>query len=187
MEQTIFQVHWGLFYGEEDSASLLHRCKDADETEASLIHPTEVTQWDCRDADSESPEFAVVDAVETSCGCATPAPTSSPTTSSPTTGPASTQSPTMVPRVSSSSSSSSSSVPLGAVIGGSVAGVALLAVAGVLVAKRRRDKRNGKPAGSPTSGAGDAPAASGGAGGRNFPVPSDGGGKNYPVVLDGGV
>ncbi|CAN0458263.1 unnamed protein product, partial [Ectocarpus sp. 12 AP-2014] len=29
------------------------RCKDSDENDASLIHPTEVVQWDCEEADNE--------------------------------------------------------------------------------------------------------------------------------------
>ncbi|CAN0423046.1 unnamed protein product, partial [Ectocarpus sp. 12 AP-2014] len=44
------------------------RCKDSDENDASLIHPTEVIQWDCEEADNE---FTRLDYVTTTCGCTT--------------------------------------------------------------------------------------------------------------------
>eukprot|EP00752_Nemacystus_decipiens_P005787 g5236.t1 len=42
------------------------RCRDADYQDASLIHPSEVTQWDCMDDDDE---FTRLDAATATCGC----------------------------------------------------------------------------------------------------------------------
>ncbi len=86
------------------------------------------------------------------CGCDTPTPA-----------------PVVAESRSSSSSSSSSPVPLEAVIGGSVAGAVLLAIAGVLVFKFHRKKRDGSPVSSPPDS-------------LNYPVVSHDSSVNYPVV-----
>ncbi|CAN0087269.1 unnamed protein product [Scytosiphon promiscuus] len=62
---------WVLVFHDVADDLFYHRCIDADENDATLIHPTEVTQWDCVDGD----DFTILDAVTTSCGCTTPSPT----------------------------------------------------------------------------------------------------------------
>jgi len=51
------------------SGSLFIRCKDADEANASLIHPTEVAEWDCVNDDLDV--ITRYDVVETTCNCPT--------------------------------------------------------------------------------------------------------------------
>lgn len=63
---------WVLTYLNEGEGVYVHRCRDADVNDASLIHPTEVTRWDCED---DEEDYTVLDAVETECGCPSPAPT----------------------------------------------------------------------------------------------------------------
>jgi len=63
------QEIWVLAYYDGSSFSI--RCKDANEDDANQIHPTEVSQWDCEDEDGD---YTVLNAVETECGCPTPAP-----------------------------------------------------------------------------------------------------------------
>jgi len=72
------QEVWVLAY--YDDSSLYIRCKDYFENDASLIHPTEVTRWDCEDDDGD---YTREDVVETECGC--PSTSSLDTTPSPTT------------------------------------------------------------------------------------------------------
>ena len=178
-----------LSYWNATAGSYIDRCIDADETDASLIHPTEVIEWNC--LDEEDDDFSLLDIVDTECDCPTTAPTTAPpSTLVPATPltPAPTPGPVVVepPSFYSSSSSSSSSTPLGAAIGGSVGAAALLLIAGLIAVWRRRDgKRSEKPDG-PQPGTRDAPAVSGGAG-RNYPVVSKfGAGKNYPIVSEFG-
>eukprot|EP00752_Nemacystus_decipiens_P005789 g5238.t1 len=52
------------------------RCRDANEEEAALLHPTEVVQWNCVDGLGE---FERLDGVTATCGCpVTPGPTAAP-------------------------------------------------------------------------------------------------------------
>eukprot|EP00752_Nemacystus_decipiens_P005788 g5237.t1 len=52
------------------------RCRDANEEEAALLHPTEVVQWNCVD---NLGEFTGLDGVTATCGCpVTPGPTAAP-------------------------------------------------------------------------------------------------------------
>lgn len=41
-------------------------CRDAERTDASLVHPAEVVQWDCID---DQGNFTELDGVRASCGC----------------------------------------------------------------------------------------------------------------------
>lgn len=75
---SCIQEIWALSH--YTGTGFIHRCKDAFENDASLIHPTEVTRWDCEDDDGV---FVRDDAVETVCGC----PTSSSTAPEPTPAP----------------------------------------------------------------------------------------------------
>lgn len=55
------------------------RCVDADQRNASTLHPSEVRQWDCYDEttsgiDYSPSEFALEDYVTVTCGCSTPQP-----------------------------------------------------------------------------------------------------------------
>ena len=164
------------------------RCRDAHGNDASQTHPTEVASWECLDGDDD---FTTLDAVDTTCGCSTSTPTATP---APTTGLEQTPAPllesaapiaptpaSVEPEPPTVSSSSTSSTSLGPVIGGSVGAVALLLIAGVFAAKRRRDGKRSGHSDGPPSGAGDAPAGSGGAG-RNYPIVSEFGGTNLPAV-----
>ena len=70
-----FQARWKLatFNG-----SYLIKSWDAEWNNASIFHPTEVTEWDCYDV------VSVTD-VTTTCGCSTPAPTAPESTPAPVT------------------------------------------------------------------------------------------------------
>ncbi|CAN0129309.1 unnamed protein product [Scytosiphon promiscuus] len=79
---------WVLSFHDVAEDMFYHRCLDVDENDATLIHPTEVTQWNCWDSDSggnsDSEHYTTLDAVTTNCGCPTPSPTMGPTSPEPT-------------------------------------------------------------------------------------------------------
>lgn len=62
------QVIWVLTFYDEADELYYHRCRDADGNDASLFHPSEVTQWDCEDGDGD---YTLLDVVETICDCPT--------------------------------------------------------------------------------------------------------------------
>lgn len=81
MDDEILQGVWALaYYTTEEAFS--RRCKDATEEDSSTLHPADVLQWDCQDADDlDSGLYTDVDAAVTiTCGCdsPTPAPTATP-------------------------------------------------------------------------------------------------------------
>ncbi|CAM9902255.1 unnamed protein product [Ectocarpus sp. 12 AP-2014] len=117
------------------------RCKDAEEEDSSTVHPADVLQWDCKDADATDTEvYADVDAAVTiTCGCDSPTPSPTPSLVTPTT-----PSPTSLSRKTPSTSSPTSpspatpsppscelttetssgeAAPVGAIAGGAVVGV----------------------------------------------------------------
>ncbi|CAN0331617.1 unnamed protein product [Ectocarpus sp. 6 AP-2014] len=124
---------WALaYYTTGGEAS--RRCKDADEEDSSALHPADVLQWDCKDAeDPDSFLYTDVDAAVTiTCGCGSPTPT-------PTATPAPTLSQT-APSIAPSSpspqvvtkSSSAEATPVGAIAGGVL--VSVLVVGAVILA-----------------------------------------------------
>ena len=62
------QETWVLAFYDSGLGYYSWRCKDADENDASLIHPSEITQWDCQDSYGD---YTWLDAVETTCNCPT--------------------------------------------------------------------------------------------------------------------
>ncbi|CAM9927542.1 unnamed protein product, partial [Ectocarpus sp. 8 AP-2014] len=124
---------WALAYYTTDG-TFTRRCKDAEEEDSSTLHPADVLQWDCKDADDlDSALYAEVDAAVTiTCGCdsPTPAPTATPSPTpgqtSPTSAPSS-RSPEVV-----TESSSGEATPVGAIAGGVL--VSVLVVGAVILA-----------------------------------------------------
>ncbi|CAM9819697.1 unnamed protein product [Scytosiphon promiscuus] len=133
------------------------------------IHPADGT-WTCIAEPDGDAYIAAEDEVKFQCGCAgTPAP------ASPTLAPVSTPVPVAAPVVvaeEEASSSSSSSVPLGAVIGGTLAGVVFLAIVAIFMVKRRArgDESFGRPPAAPASSAGVAADVAAGAAGKGAGV-----------------
>ena len=58
---------WVLAHYDETKGVYTRRCYDADINDASLIHPTEVTQWDCYD--EETSDFTRTYGATATCGC----------------------------------------------------------------------------------------------------------------------
>ncbi|CAM9765635.1 unnamed protein product [Ectocarpus sp. 4 AP-2014] len=116
---------WALAYFTTD-AGFSRRCKDAAEEDSSTLHPADVLQWDCKDADDPDSSVLYIDvdaAVTITCGCdsPTPAPTATP---APTLGQTA---PTFVPSNPSpevvTESSSGEATPVGTIAGVVLAGV----------------------------------------------------------------
>ncbi|CAM9199508.1 unnamed protein product [Ectocarpus sp. 13 AM-2016] len=131
---------WALGY--YATGGISRRCKDAAEEVSSTLHPADVLQWDCMDADDTDVDlYPDVDAaVNITCGCDSPTPalttsgTPSPAALSPTT-PSPTPSPALPASFSPeliTETSSAEATPVGAIAGGAVAGV--LVVAAIILA-----------------------------------------------------
>ncbi|CAN0541892.1 unnamed protein product [Ectocarpus sp. 12 AP-2014] len=100
---------WALAYYTTDG-EFSRRCKDAAEEDSSTLHPADVLQWDCKDADEpDSVLYSDIDAAVTiTCGCdsPTPAPTTSETPApAPSPAPSPTPSPTSPSRATPSTPS----------------------------------------------------------------------------------
>eukprot|EP00752_Nemacystus_decipiens_P005791 g5239.t1 len=66
---------WVLAHHDTVEELFIIRCRDADEQEASTLHPTEVVQWNC--ANEEDFEFTLLDYATATCGCPSSSPYSS--------------------------------------------------------------------------------------------------------------
>lgn len=74
MQKYVWSI--GNYDPDRDVVDVRH-CVDADGTDASTIHPSEVTNWTCEDS-----SVVTSTAFTVTCGCTTPVPTPAPTTAS---------------------------------------------------------------------------------------------------------
>ncbi|CAN0306359.1 unnamed protein product [Ectocarpus fasciculatus] len=167
-------------YFAQDEYDRIYYCYSNED--AITVHPADAT-WLCDLGGTGTYEDVTDEEVSMDCGCAgTPAPVVVTDSSDTSVAP-----PSLTPD-SEGESTSSSSVPLGPVIGGTVGGLALLALVGLFVARRRG--RNDESFGNAPARSKSYPAVAGNAPARfnSYPgVAGGGGGGGAAAAAAGGA